>query len=117
MIWLETRSYRTLAQAPWQLNQRPAVFSMPCGERNEAFYVSSDSMLMSVSLRLETGSLEPSTPHALFPLQVIDTDVSPYDVARDGQHFLVLETAEHTAQPLTVIVNWPTLLSKANNSQ
>jgi hypothetical protein len=83
----------------------------------ELFYVSSDSMLMSVSLRLETGSLEPSTPHALFPLQVIDTDVSPYDVARDGQHFLVLETAEHTAQPLTVIVNWPTLLSKANNSQ
>ncbi len=86
-------------------------------DARELFYVSSDSMLMSVSLRLETGSPEPSAPHALFPLHVIDTDVSPYDVARDGQHFLVLETAEHSAQALTVIVNWPALLSKANNSQ
>jgi hypothetical protein len=45
---------------------------------------------MSVSLRLENGSLAPSTPHALFPLQVIDSDVSPYDAARDGQRFLAL---------------------------
>ena len=28
-----------------------------------------------------------------------------------------LETAEHAAQPLTVIVNWPALLNKAANSQ
>jgi hypothetical protein len=74
-------------------------------------------MLMSVSLKPGTGSLEASAPHALFPLLVIDTDVSPYDAARDGQRFLVLETAEHAAQPLTVIVNWPALLNKAANSQ
>ena len=83
----------------------------------ELFYVSPDSMLMSVSLNPGTGSLEVSAPHALFPLLMIDTDVSPYDAARDGQRFLVLETAEHAAQPLTVIVNWPALLNKAANSQ
>ena len=83
----------------------------------ELFYVSPDSMLMSVSLKRGSGSLEPSAPHALFPLLVIDTDVNPYDAARDGQRFLVLETAEHAAQPLTVIVNWPALLNKAANSQ
>ena len=48
---------------------------------------------------------------------VIDADVSPYDVTPDGQRFLVLETAEHAAQPLTVIVNWPSLLNKATNTQ
>jgi len=83
----------------------------------ELFYISPDSMLMSVSLKLGTGSLEPSAPRALFPLLVIDTDVSPYDAARDGQRFLVLETAEHATQPLTVIVNWPALLDKAAKSQ
>jgi hypothetical protein len=83
----------------------------------ELFYISPDSMLMSVSLKPGTGSLEPSAPHALFPLLVIDTDVSPYDAARDGQRFLVLETAEHAAQPLTVIVNWPALLNRAAKSQ
>ncbi len=83
----------------------------------ELFYVSPDSMLMSVSLKLGAGSLEPSAPRALFRLLVIDTDVSPYDAAPDGQRFLVLETAEHATQPLTVIVNWPALLNRAANSQ
>jgi Tol biopolymer transport system component/DNA-binding winged helix-turn-helix (wHTH) protein len=83
----------------------------------ELFYVSADSTLMSVSLKPGTGSLEPSVPRALFPLQVIDTDVSPYDAAPDGRRFLVLATAEHAAQPLTLIANWPALLDKATNSQ
>jgi len=83
----------------------------------ELFYVSPDSMLMSVSLKPVTGSLYPSAPHALFPLLVIDTEVSPYDASPDGQRFLVLEAAEHAAQPLTVIVNWPALLDRATNSQ
>jgi eukaryotic-like serine/threonine-protein kinase len=83
----------------------------------ELFYMSPDSMLMSVGLKPGAASLEPSAPHALFPLLVIDTDVSPYDAAPDGQRFLVLEAAEHAAQPLTVIVNWPALLDRAANSQ
>jgi eukaryotic-like serine/threonine-protein kinase len=83
----------------------------------ELFYVSPDSMLMSVSLKPGVGSLEPSAPQALFPLPVIDTDVSPYDAARDGQRFLVLVNPEHAAQPLTAIVNWPALLNRVANSQ
>jgi eukaryotic-like serine/threonine-protein kinase len=83
----------------------------------ELFYISPDSMLMSVSLKLGTGSLGPTPPRALFPLLVMDTDVSPYDIAHDGQGFVVLEAAEHAAQPLTVIVNWPALVNKAANSQ
>jgi hypothetical protein len=78
--------------------------------------VSADSMLMSVGLRAGANSLEPSAPHPLFPLLVTDTDVSPYDAARDGQRFLVLKTAQNV-QPLTVVVNWPALLNKAANSQ
>jgi hypothetical protein len=83
----------------------------------ELFYVSAESMLMSVTLKPRVGSLEPSAPYPLFPLPAIDTDVSPYDAAPDGQRFLVLENAERAAQPLTVIVNWPALLTKASNSQ
>jgi len=85
-------------------------------EGRELFYVSADSMLMSVGLAPGTNSLEPSAPHPLFPLLVTDTDVSPYDAARDGQRFMVLQTAQNV-QPLTVVVNWPALLNKAANSQ
>ena len=87
------------------------------GDGHELFYISPDSLLMSVSLKPRAGSLVPSVPHALFPLLVMDTDVSPYEVARDGQRFLLLDTAEQVTQPLTVIVNWPALLNKAANSQ
>ena len=82
----------------------------------ELFYVSADSVLMLVSLKLGNGSFDPSAPRALFPLLVIDNDVSPYDAAPDGKRFLVLETPEHAArQPLTAIVNWPALLNKVNS--
>lgn len=83
----------------------------------ELFYVSADSALMSVSLKLRGGSVEPAVPRALFPLLVIDTDVNPYDVTPDRQRFLVLQAAEHVSQPLTLVANWPALLSRANNSQ
>jgi Tol biopolymer transport system component len=83
----------------------------------ELFFVSPDSMLMSASLKLVSGSVEPSAPHALFPLSVLDPDLNPYEAAPGGQRFLVLETPEHAAQPLTVIVNWPALLNKAANAQ
>jgi hypothetical protein len=37
----------------------------------------------------------------------------PYDVARDGQRFLVQQLLpESAAPPLTVILNWPALLKK-----
>jgi hypothetical protein len=37
----------------------------------------------------------------------------PYDVASDGQRFLVLQpTEECRSQPLTVVINWQTGLMK-----
>jgi hypothetical protein len=72
-------------------------------------------MLMSVSLKLGTGAVEPATARALFRLPVQDADISPYEPVPDGQRFLVV-APEHAA-PLTVIVNWPALLSKAPNAQ
>ncbi len=82
----------------------------------ELFYVSADSNLMSVSLKVGNGSSGPSAPRVLFPLLVIDSDVSPYDAAPDGKCFLVLKTPEHAAPPpLTAIVNWPALLNRVNS--
>ncbi len=71
---------------------------------------------MSVRLKLAAGSIEPSVPQALFPLPVLDPDLSPYEVSPDGQRFLVLENSEHAA-PLTVIVNWPALVNGSSNAK
>jgi Tol biopolymer transport system component len=81
----------------------------------ELYYVSPDFKLMVVSLKLEPDSVEPSAPRELFPLPAVDTGYSPYEVAPDGQRFLVCATPQQqAAEPLTVIVNWPALLRKGS---
>jgi eukaryotic-like serine/threonine-protein kinase len=77
----------------------------------ELFFVSPESKLMAVSLKAGSAA-EPSTPRELFQLHVFDPDVSPYEVAADGQRFLTVETPAHASEPLTLIVNWPALLKK-----
>src|SRR6266852_7489993 len=47
----------------------------------ELFYVSLDSKLVAVSLKLGADSIEPSTPRELFPLSIVDSGWSPYDTA------------------------------------
>jgi serine/threonine protein kinase len=80
--------------------------------RSEIFYVSPESRLMAVNLKTGAETVEPSAPRELFTLPAVDTGWCPYDVAPDGQRFLVLATPRQQAQPLTVIVNWPALLKK-----
>jgi hypothetical protein len=76
----------------------------------ELFYVSLESRLMAVSLKITGDSIEPSAPHELFPLPVADMGFSPYEAAPDDRRFLVRATPGLETQPLTVIVNWPALL-------
>jgi len=85
----------------------------------ELFYVSADYRLMSVSLKVGPGSVEPSPPRALFPLPAIDDGLSePYEVAPDGQRFLVRATPQPPPpQALTVLANWPALLKKGSAPQ
>jgi eukaryotic-like serine/threonine-protein kinase len=88
------------------------------GDRSELFYVSGDSKLMAAELRLIQGRIEASPPHELFPLAPAESGAgsSPYDAAPDGQRFLV-RTPVDTVRPLTVMVNWPTLLKKVSGTR
>jgi dipeptidyl aminopeptidase/acylaminoacyl peptidase len=84
----------------------------------ELYYVSPDSKLMAVSLKMGTNTLEPSAPRELFSLRAVDTGQNPYEVAADGRRFLVRAVPQRqSAQPLTVIVNWPALLKKGAAAQ
>ena len=73
----------------------------------ELFYIAPDRSLMSVELR--PGS-RPSAPKALFPTRVPPNPNvyrRSYDVAPDGQRFLIntlLETS--TPSAITVVLNW-----------
>jgi eukaryotic-like serine/threonine-protein kinase len=78
----------------------------------ELFYVSPDLKLMTVSLKIGADSIETSAPRELFALPVFENGYGPFEVAPDGQRFLVLALPEGQApQPLTLISNWPALLT------
>jgi Tol biopolymer transport system component len=77
----------------------------------ELFYVAPDNKLMVVDLNISGDSVRPSAPRVLFTLPVVDNGWSPYDTSADGQRFLVRAIPPRASQALTLIVNWPALLS------
>jgi len=97
--------------AKWQVSTTGGVFPRWRRDGKELFYRSRDNKLMAASVNGQGSSFEVGTVHPLF-------DVQPggpfwfYDVAPDGQHFLV-NTAEErtTSAPITLIVNWPAALT------
>jgi Tol biopolymer transport system component/predicted Ser/Thr protein kinase len=95
-----------------RLSTAGGAFPKWAPDGSELFYVSPDNKLMRVGLKEKGDSIEPSVPQELFTLPAPGTIMAPYDVAADGQRFLVLAGSETPPQPLTVIVNWPALVKK-----
>jgi len=84
----------------------------------ELLYLSPDLKLMQVSLKRGSDSIEPSAPQELFALPIANDGYCPYEIAPDGQRFLVRALPERQAgQPLTLIVNWPALMKKGATAQ
>jgi eukaryotic-like serine/threonine-protein kinase len=81
----------------------------------ELFYVSLDYKLIAVSLKLTVDSAKPAVPRELFALPAVETSFSPYQVAPDGQRFLV-RAAQERETTLNLIVNWPALLKKGSSA-
>jgi eukaryotic-like serine/threonine-protein kinase len=80
----------------------------------ELFYLAPDAKLMAVDVKggttFEAGSARP-----LFQTHrrehVASTDMFSYDVAPDGQHFLVnTDVGDATPPSPTIVVNWPAAL-------
>src|SRR5882762_2359030 len=86
------------------------------GDGKELFYISSDGKIMAAPVT--TGAnFDASTPVALFqavPRQPVSTnDQFVYDVARDGQRFLILTQVKRPeSRPMSVIRNWSARLPK-----
>jgi len=77
------------------------------GDGKEIFYVSLDGDVMAVNIKLgDTVSV--GIPHKLFHLDNNWQDAigRGYDVAKDGQRFLMVTKSEEANSPITVVVNW-----------
>jgi Tol biopolymer transport system component len=83
--------------------------AMPRWRRDghELFYLSASREITAVPL----GSGARPEPGAAVRLFRLEGEVRDYDVAADGQRFLV-DTAPRDPAPISVLLNWPALLPK-----
>ena len=95
----------------WQVSSAVDQFSEPRwrGDGKELFYLAPDLSIMAVSI--EPGSAFKVGPaRRLFPTEAAAPSGlagQAYDVATDGQRFLVKKPA--SVSPITVVVNWTSL--------
>ena len=94
----------------WQISNRGGFIPRWRADGKELFYVSADLKMMAVTIRASAAGVEADTPRELFAYLVPGLN-SPYDVAADGQRFLLTERSEaQGGPPLTVVLNWQAAL-------
>jgi hypothetical protein len=104
------------AGGKWQISTSGGEQPRWRGDGKELFYLSSDYKMMAVPVT--TGAkFDAGTPVALFqatPRQPVSfNDQFVYDVARDGQRFLVnTQIKQADTTPMSIILNWPAMLNK-----
>ena len=80
----------------------------------ELFYISLDSKMMSVEV--DTGHVfQSGTPHPLFQTEMVDTGIRTgpmsWDLAPDGNRFLIISENSTDALSLNVALNWRAVLA------
>jgi serine/threonine protein kinase len=85
-------------------------------DQKELFYLGPEGQIMAVPVALRSGRLTTGTPVVALAARTRPTtrlDAYQYDVASDGQRFILNAFVDEPAtQPITLLVNWPALLKK-----
>ncbi len=85
----------------------------------ELYYISADSKMMEVEVSTNP-TFKAGTPRSLFPAPIWGGgtfhNVTRYDVTADGKRFLInsasADAATSAPAPITIVLNWTTLLKK-----
>jgi Tol biopolymer transport system component len=99
------------AAGKWQVSRGGGIEPRWRGDGKELFYIAPNGMLTAVPVNAQSA-FATGTPVSLFQIHgrapISSTDVFTYDVAKDGQRFLVNRYVkpEHVP-PLTILLNAP----------
>ena len=80
----------------------------------ELFYLTPDRKLMAVAVDTAGGTFKPGLPHELFQtsIQSAHHQLPQYDVAPDGQKFILNVPLGPSLEPITLYSNWAAELKK-----
>ena len=96
----------------WQVSTAGGVEPRWRRDGKELFYVGPDGRVMAVSVG--TGAdFEVGKPQALFSTSLKNASGARYDVAPDGQRFLLNRPiGDESSPPITLVQNWTALLKR-----
>jgi hypothetical protein len=100
----------------WRVSTSGGTRALWRHDGKELFYLAPDGKLMSTSISGSGDALTFAKPAPLFQAPFQTSGPSnvgrPFDVAPDGQKFLVNAVVETTPQPMTLVTNWTALAKK-----
>ena len=93
----------------WMVSRGGGVMPRWRRDGKELFYISEDWKMMEV--KVSTGPVfQSGTPHPLFDTQMVDTGIRTgpmsWDIAPDGNRFLIISENAAETTSLNVILNW-----------
>ena len=101
----------------WQISAAGGTQPMWRHDGKELYYLGPDGKLMAVEVDTTAATFQAGIPKELFQTQLVPTSFwrNIYVASPDGQRFLMITPASQAKpEPITVVMNWPTLLKKSN---
>ncbi len=103
------RPFPAMDEGQWMISNSGGTHPLWAPEGRELFHLS-DAALMAVPIRMDP-SFTPGTPEVLFEGDYIAGQGRSYDVARDGQRFLMIKAGDpsdesSSAPELIIVENW-----------
>jgi Tol biopolymer transport system component len=93
----------------WQVSNAGGTQAIWRRDGRELFYVTADSILVSVPITLKAGGVQVGAVRPLFrvgnPLNNVGL-YDPYDVAQDGKRFVIITFPQQASKPITLVTNW-----------
>jgi Tol biopolymer transport system component len=98
----------------WQISQGGGGYPFWRGDGKELYFAGlSDATAYAVELKINGNQLEAGIPQPLFVVRNTSSVGTLFDVAPDGQRFLVPMTQRENADvPMSLVVNWPAILNR-----
>jgi hypothetical protein len=101
--------------ARWQISTGGGNQPRWRGDGKEIYYIAPDGVLMAVPIEVSDGSLRPGVPKTLFHTNIVAIfRMTPrYDVAKDGQKFLINSIPNQSGpETITIYANWQAALGE-----
>ncbi len=95
----------------WQISLAGGISPRWRRDGKELFYLTTEGQLMAVTVKAGQ-SFEAGKPTILFHVEAVHSDLAQYEVAPDGQRFLVNTRSGNQPLPVTVSLNWAAELKR-----